>query len=308
MSDASRSQVPDPGNDLLERATESLRSIPSGENPPPELLAATVAALQAARTSDVVPKAEVLPLAPRVRTWRKPMLTILKALAALLFVTVTAWFLPVGTSQASFTDVQAECGKAKNVQCTMVQKLLKSSPEITFRLTIEDHGFRMDFGDAGSNIYDLDTRKGVQLLHLKKQYRHEGPSEQGARPLPNFLEDLLALPAANAEKAPSETLDGKNVDVFRLKTFSFWGFDNTKHKDDQGELTVWVNPTTKLPVKVEMRMYQDMPKEWSVITMKDLKWNVELPAGFFDMKIPAGYTELPPIDPRTGQEVKPAGK
>jgi outer membrane lipoprotein-sorting protein len=305
MSDPTRPPAPEFGRDPLERATDALRSFPTGEGPPPAILAATVAALTMTRARDIDPAPDVIPLRRRSQTRRKLMFRLLNAAAALVLVTATVWLVPLGVSRASFRDVQNECRKAKNVQYTMVQKLSRTSPEITSRLTVDDHHIRVDYGDAVSIILDLDARKGVQIVRSTKSYRPEVGNEKASAALSNLVEQLIALPAADAEQAGTEMVDGKKTNVFRLKKFRFI-MDNTRSTKDDGLLTVWADPTTKLPVKVEVRMFQEAVKEWSVFTMKDFSWSVEIPAGFFDLNPPEGYTELPPIDPRTGMPLKPA--
>ena len=122
-------------------------------------------------------------------------------------------------------------------------------------------------------------------------------NEQAYKRMPSFVDELRGLSAKEASKVSTEVVDGKPLDVFRLKKFKFFGMDNTKSNDDDGLLSVWVDPATKLPVKVEVRFAGVPNQPWSEITMKDFSWKVDLPAGFFDTTPPAGYKELPSLNP-----------
>ncbi len=284
--------------DSLDRATAALRESVGPSGPPPEVIAATLAAISEQGSPDVLSLSS--PLRSPSQSRRKLMFRILNGVAAAAVVSVSLWFVPVRSTHASFQDVQAEAAKAKNVQFKMVQKLLKSSPEITTTSTAEGHRLRTDFGDAMSMIADLEARKGVEILHQAKEFRPLPVNEQVVKAMPNFVESLRGLPATAASKAKIEIVDGKAFDVFQLKKFNFFGADNTQSKEDDGLLTVWVDSKTKLPARVDMKIYQEKAKEWSTIEFKEFKWNIDLPADFFKTEVPKEFKERPAIDPKTG--------
>jgi outer membrane lipoprotein-sorting protein len=276
---------------------------------PADLLASTLTALQDAQAS--VPatnkKPRLFSLSDDLHERRRLMFRLMNAAAAAAVLGATVWLAPFRT-EASFNDVQASCAKAKNVQFTMVQKLTSKSPTLTMRMTTEGRRFRNDFGDAASTIADIDAGKAVNFVYAIKSYRNEPINPATRKRFPNFTEDLISLPAQQAERMPKEKLDGKNVNVFRLKKFRFFGVDTTKENTDGDNITLWVDPSSNLPVKVEVRIYSAPAKEWSLITMNDIHWNVEIPTNFFSTDVPADFKELPPIDPKTGLPVTPVEK
>jgi hypothetical protein len=293
--------------DRLERATAALRSATLPEQPPPDVVGATVAALMAATgLASAATPGPILPLRSNLDARRRAMFRLVStgsAAAALLISSAALWLMPATRSRGSFADVVKQVKEARNVRFTSTQKLLSTSPEITMRHTIEGPRMRMDIGEAVSLIADLTVRKGIDIQYPTKTYRPLPVDERAAKALPNLVAELTDLSAENAERGEPEEVGGVKADVYRMKKYRFFGIDNTKGDLNDAKLTVWADPNTKLPVKILLEVYQEQPKEWSEITMTDFTWNVDVPPDFFKVEPPAGYTELPPLV--AGQPVEP---
>ena len=228
------------------------------------------------------------------------------AAAAMLLAAATLWLIPASHSRGSFAELVKQVKEARNVRFTSTQKLLATSPEITMRQTIEGPRMRMDFGEVASMIADLTIRKGVQIEYPTKSYRPMPVDEKAAEALPNLVQDLTGLAAEDAERGEPEAVGGVKADVYHMKKYRFFGIDNSKGDRKDAKLTVWADPSTKLPVKIVLQVYQELAKEWSVITMTDFTWNIDLPADFFSVEPLAGYKELPAYV--AGQPVEPQAK
>jgi outer membrane lipoprotein-sorting protein len=298
--------------DPLERATDALKNSAARTDFAPALRAKLEErTLEALRELSSGPP-DVLPCSSQPRSplffRRKLMFPLMNAAAAAAVVAMTLSLVYTRSTHASFEEIQAAAAKANNLKFTMNQKLGPKSPEISLTIVAEGRKFRTDIGKFVSIIADLDARKGIQLERVSKIWRREVVSEPAATRGPSFVEDLKKLPPKEAAREGMETVDGKKLDVFQLKKFKFLGVDNTRSKEDDGSLRVWVDPATKLPVKLEMKVYQEPAKAWATFVMTDFSWNLDLPADTFMTTPPEGYTEKPAFGPdgRPVGEAQPA--
>jgi outer membrane lipoprotein-sorting protein len=288
-----------PGHDRLDRATAALRASGTNESPPPDLLGGTVAALQAAAQQATAASPEAtLVLRPTPERRRRSMFRLVSmsgAAAAALLAAATLWLFPVNHTRGSFAEVVKHVKQARNVRFMSTQKLLSGSPVITMRHTIDGPRMRMDIGDIVSIIADLGARQGIELQYFSKAYRPVEVSEKAAQAFLDPVGEFTKLGADDGEYLGTEPINGRPANAYRLSRYHFMGIDATRGARDDAVLTLWADVETWLPVKVELKIYQELAKEWSTITMTDFLWNLDLPADFFSVEPPAGYTKVPPL-------------
>jgi hypothetical protein len=111
----------------------------------------------------------------------------------------------------------------------------------------------------------------------------------------NILEELrnMVTEIQNDPDVSVETLGEKEIDGQTAKGFRATGPD--------GEVTIWVDPQTALPIRMEQQWRQ------MHFVCTDFQFDIELDESLFSMEIPEGYSELPsgelPIASSTEQDL-----
>ena len=107
-------------------------------------------------------------------------------------------------------------------------------------------------------------------------------------PSPNadFCKEVCRIPAGATTRLPDTTIDGKRVVGFsyELKRQRRQGTDTMKG-------TYWVDPKTRLPVRVEASSRSTDPASgWSDSVLSDFVYDKEIPESLFITDPPAGYS------------------
>lgn len=87
----------------------------------------------------------------------------------------------------------------------------------------------------------------------------------------------------DAERLRKEVVDDKEAEVFRVRRIKLFGTES-----DKGEMRVWVDTTTMLPLRIELRMGAT-----PVVTLKEIKWNSAIDPSLLSLAIPDTYSEQP---------------
>lgn len=214
---------------------------------------------------------------------------VLAALASLV------WVLPsLSPVHASFAEVQQALKATGTMTCRQITKV-KGKPDETVRLSMRaDSLLRVDMNDGSYSI--LDSVK-FRSLHVDPKERRARLIEGANLPHINFHDFIKNLPKdASARALPNKQLDGKVVLGFTVKVQA--------GKLPQVEFTVWADPATRLPVRIEM---EHTGEQGGSMVIDSIVYGAELPATLFSFTPPAGFTlatmgtpELPapPADPR----------
>lgn len=275
MSDANHRPTPD----ALDRATESLRTVSVPPGPPADVLAATVAAVHN-RLADTVP-AEVARLQRRRRIMRYVRYGSATTIAAGLLVAAGVLWVGGQSAEASFLKAMENAAKAKTVRAK-VTRVDKDGPR-TGHATLSVRGDRLRLDDE--TFVSISDTAAKTVLHLnpdKKQARTFTPAD--AADFQNPLDQLVRLKDAQPELVGEDTVGGRKVRVFRVK-----GAGGNLFRL-RGEWTVWVDPTTELPVRMQLRNAAGVPDDKLRVTLDEFEWNVDLDAKLFDLTVPDGYT------------------
>jgi hypothetical protein len=143
---------------------------------------------------------------------------------------------------------------------------------------------RMEHSGGVVTICDTSTKK---CLYLDVRNRTAGlfplhehvEKELGA----GVVEQLRQVRPADAEPIGKELVDGKTLDLFRVRGIKLFGVDSRK-----GEMKIWVDPESMLPWRLEVRIGVT-----PVVTLCKLEWNVPIEPSLLSMEIPVEYSEQP---------------
>jgi outer membrane lipoprotein-sorting protein len=290
---------PESPSDIVDRAMGELRSSPVPPELPHELLNAL---LQAARENEGVVQrtAEAPAQAESVRptlltrsldTWRSIMRSPVSRLAAaVVFVLaiggVVLWFHGVGATYA-FADFVDPIVNAKTAKFKTTTES-KGQPAITSEVMVLDatrlrQETEMPNKSKGVTITDLSRGKSLTLEPASKKAmvltfanltKEQVAQQDVFARFHAILLDARDKPDVNREPLGEKEIDGHRVVGFRVKT----GFT---------ELSLWGDPKTGLPVRVEMTMamYPGVKT-----TMSDFVFNVPMDESLFSVDPPPGYT------------------
>jgi outer membrane lipoprotein-sorting protein len=293
------------------------------------------------RTLEILGSAQPQPiratfLTRSLTTWRWIMRSRVSRLAAaavlvLAVIGVGLWFHTGGTTPA-WADFLQPIREAKTVKYKMILEVTSLSPE--WKLMPEDaqkdlkQGFttvimmrlgssrartERDVPGQSKTVEIWDGRQG-KTLYLY-------PSEKRA--------DVLNHPDRSQEKPPTGTSKEKSpnegsqnpLEYYRSLCLDTWKERDVKReslgeKDFDGRrlvgyrfscpsqvITVWGDPTTVLPIRVETTMA--MTPNFK-ITMTDFEFNLDMEESLFSMEPPAGYEvmtiQVPPYDRSAAEE------
>jgi len=216
----------------------------------------------------------------------------MSAAALVLAALLGGLFLMDRTSTVAFADVAdviKNVKQAKSVTLTSRQKF-GNQPEFTFKWSMQGNAVRMEIPDQLIHIADLKKKKGLQI-NIPRKTAYEFPLEKPvAGAFANPVDQIRRVNAKDAERIGEERLDGRKTIVYRFEKIDFLGAKG------KGRMKVWVDPKTKLPVRIRIGMNtrrgakpQDRPFD-TVMTLEDFEWNKSLDPKLFRLKVPDGYT------------------
>jgi outer membrane lipoprotein-sorting protein len=269
-----------PAPDVLDQATEALRNAPVPPGPPDDLVAATVQAVESRDRADV-------PFGPASGGRRSRLIRALRyaaaaaAVVALFTLAVLPW--PGGERAVAFGRVLANVQTARSVTFVETQKFPGQRP-LHLKYFLEGNHVRIELenGTAGILIVDTRTKKGVLLYPAIKAAKVLDRDPQfHANEIADWkpLDDLLRLKDQRPEPAGRTTIDGQETQVVRVRDGK-WG-------DSLGDWTIWIDPRTERPVKIQFESKNFAPPVTK--TLEHFSWNEKLDAKLFEVSVPHGY-------------------
>ncbi|MFI5454350.1 MAG: outer membrane lipoprotein carrier protein LolA [Isosphaerales bacterium] len=218
----------------------------------------------------------------------------LRIAAGVLIVAGVATLLVPRQSAANvtFAEVQATVERTQTMTCTITNKTTPSAEtkDEPYRLLIRGPKLvRVEQADGGYTITDFGRRKAVLIDPAHKTVRILGGlAVPGNASALNFYE-LFRSSAANPIKTlPSREIGGKKAIGFVVRGPILKG-DPHQPKEPEPEITVWVDPETKLPVRIETtgRSVKEGVTFSQVIS--NIVFDRPIAAALFDLTPPAGY-------------------
>jgi len=132
-------------------------------------------------------------------------------------------------------------------------------------------------------IIDYDTSRMLELIPKKKKAIVIELKDIPEKP-ENILETMrdIITEIQNDPNVSVEPLGEKEIDGQIAKGFRATGPD--------GEMTVWADPQTALPIRWEQKWRQMQ------FVFTDFQFDIEMDESLFSMEIPEGYSELPKVE------------
>jgi outer membrane lipoprotein-sorting protein len=268
--------------ELLARATEALRTAHPADGPPRELVASTIERMRFldSQPSPTTLEPEVVRLAER----KKLMFRIVRyssATAAAILVAVFGWLVVSDHGRPAFAGVIENVQQAQSVTLTNKQTIGKQ-PTMTMKWYIEGEKIRMELPGAVAFVTDLGEQT-VYELNLRNKTATARPTPAGGRQaFANPVSHLQNATPEDAKRIGTEELNGHTVELYRLDKIDFLGAKGG------GEMKVWVDPETGLPVKILMDQPQKERGSRNTIELTDFEWNKDLDESLFE--VPADFT------------------
>jgi outer membrane lipoprotein-sorting protein len=261
-----------PSDTLLEQATNRLRETVVVEMRP-DLIQATIEAIANKGT-------------PRSQKQRRPRIAASMAALATMFVlmaTGVALFVTQGAAQVVFAQVLDNAKNADSVVFWLSQGIAQGAGK-EYKCFAQGEEVRVEHPSGIVIITDTRAKKRLYLDAKNETAGLFAVHEHAVGELATgMVEQLRHVRPADAKPIGKEVIDGKTTEVFRVPGIKLFGIDS-----DKGEMRIWVDPTSMLPWRLELRIGA-MP----FVTLRKLEWNLPIEASLLSMDIPNGYTLQP---------------
>ena len=223
---------------------------------------------------------------PTFPNWRAIMSRPVPRVAAIVLAMVTAFvvFSVMFRTQSTiaFDSLIGPILNAKTARFNMVIEA-KDLPKQTVRtLVLEPNRLRQEMPTGQISIFDNNTGRMLSLMPAQKSAMLVNMTDRPRQQQPaNYFDHLrtnlrAADHDASSKREPlgRKQIAGRDAIGFRVKR-------------PNGEMTVWGDPETGLPILVEMK--SDMLPD-GTITMTDFEFDLELDEALFKTEPPEGYS------------------
>jgi len=147
-------------------------------------------------------------------------------------------------------------------------------------------------------IADIKQAQYLQLDHVRKTAMRAKIHDRVASELAgsNLIDQFRKIKTENAQWLRDETQDGRKIDVYLVTKVDFMGIKGNLSGHETDRMTVWVDRSTGLPVRVLLETsFHSEGKSNDFLDFYQFTWNDPLDPDFFALEVPEGYTltELP---------------
>jgi outer membrane lipoprotein-sorting protein len=287
------------GDLLVDRAAAALRQARVPDGPPADVLDRTLRALGVAAVVEATPAEPVAPAlgAPRMTLHPNnsersaiPMKRLLRYAAAAAIAVVAAglvlWAALQYGSRPVMADVLRQIRDVKAVTFKVTTKInVPGAPpqEVTADVLLTESGqMRQTTAQPAETITVMDMHQGKALTLIPSQKQAviiELANMDPSQLPPNALEDLKKLDPKDATPVGEKEINGRMFSGFKAK------------KDGQ-DMTIWVDPGTRLPVRMELTMNTPVMPAVEVV-MTDFVWNAKLDPSQLSLTAPPDYKVMP---------------
>ena len=289
-----------PKSDMLARAIEALRTVPTLDRPPSSCVASTLVALN---------PQPILPVPSLNQQRRQRMFRIARysgAVAALLLVAFGAsviWLWDRSAAPA-FAQVADNVRKATSVSCT-VKTGIGATPKIQMNYYMQGHFMRMEIPGKQEAfdakipfttvvVFDLGSGSITTIDFTSKTFTSvkakfdEALMKQFSSPVEWFSK----ITEKDAERIGEEQLNGHKTEVYQLLRINFGDKDRALAEGETAK--VWVDADSNLPVKMAVDAFGPTSdsKTKSSLTAKNFVWNKPLDPALFKLEVPEGFKKV----------------
>ena len=267
-------------DDVLERATASLRDMAMADGPPADVLARTMTALQA---SERPARPHLLhALQQRIRTMNQ-IGRLATATAIVVAVGAIALWGLGQRNAIAFGQVIQQVRQVRTVKYK--QTVEQSQPGTPAQQTVAEITIVAPSLVRTAYTYDCviiqDTRGGT-CLSLSPKTREAVILEVPNLPFvrteadqPNLLEDLQRVDEKSARYIGTKDIASRSAQGFEV---------------DHGRETVWVDSQTRLPVLIQRTASPEMMPGLTIsVTMSDFAWDIPVDPSLVSLTPPPGY-------------------
>lgn len=283
MNDSQESK--DREGDVLARLTEAFADLSVPAGPPAAVKERLLVSLgrQSAQPAAF----------PSLRSWRS--MNMRKVLSAAIFlVAATAaaayWIPRPGAAGDAFAEMLHRIQEIRTASFQMSVKM-KDSPDefpLQWNMTAMDPGWlrtEMLVGDQRAvMIASYPQQKMLMLFPATKRAVLKPTKAQAGSPQgKNYVERLRNMKPEHAKFVSDDEVDGKPALKYEYQ-----------HRGDF--YTLWLDATTKLPVRVEFGDEHDASQADVRVTMANFDWDAAVNEAEFSLEAPAGYEMIPASD------------
>ena len=221
-------------------------------------------------------------VSPELALWRRIMqskITKIAAIIAIVLVSIVAFHVFDSTTSVTWANVIYPLMTSQSIVCDVAA----SSPGMSWsmKVIIDNQWMRYEVESPQGAPVMIFSQEHWQLLSLlpdQKQavlidlnkYPDQKP-ENFVESIRNVINEQKNDPNTTIEQLEDTVVDGRDVIVFKASS-------------EQGTLTIWADPETLLPVRLEL-IQNDVH---TVIT--NFQFDIELDPSLFSMDIPEGYS------------------
>jgi len=216
---------------------------------------------------------------------KSPITKIAAAVVVIVSVIAVIHFLGVPTEGVAWADVVQPILTARTVIFNVITAEGENVP-VTRVMNMGKQRVRGEVLSPDGKtvqvivITDFDALQMLQLVPSKKTAVLIDLKDLPEKP-ENVLEEMrnIITKLQNDPNVSVEPLGEKEIDGRIAKGFRARGHD--------GEMTVWADPQTALPIRMEQKWRQMQ------FVCTDFQFDIEMDESLFSMEIPDGYSELP---------------
>jgi len=185
-------------------------------------------------------------------------------------------FMGNGVSSVAFAEVAKNVQDAQSVSCDAILRR-PDKPEIRYHSDMSGACYRKTSSNGAIQIGDGEQGKLLDLDPSRKRAHIRRYEPEGEGPIDFLLAYVEKLRTEEIEDLGRKDVDGQEVVGFRAHT--------TDAVQREQQISVWVDPGTRYPVRIEMLYVEDDVS----LVMCNFAWNPKLDESLFRMAVPEGY-------------------
>ncbi|MEN6365639.1 MAG: hypothetical protein ABFC88_02360 [Thermoguttaceae bacterium] len=274
-------------HDLLERAIDAVLREPAPGDPS---LAEVAQLLAVVREAADQPCA--MTIIERIKHMKPRTQIAVAATALIIFLGLMSWLVPGGGLAVAFADVAEALNNVHSAtwKTVSVTKGPKNETKTVhgigmFLAPCHERMERTTEGATEVGIFDgqkdralllVPTKKIAVVMNLKN-LPPKNPLGRTFQDLREFVANAQSGKEGNVERLGTDTIDGRRAEGFRVRGTVL-------------EATVWADPKTSLPIRVEEIAKDASGGTESRTVLTDFQVGMKLDESLFSLDVPPGYS------------------
>jgi len=209
---------------------------------------------------------------------KSPITKIATAAAIIIAVSVSIHYLggSIDGASVAWSQVVEQLNNYTKYKCRQ-RVVREQGPQIptmqVYHLNLQQR--RQEVEDGSIHIIDMRSENPVTVELYPDQKKAIVTNILGFGPKkdPDIIEMVKRFEQQSTERLGTKKVNGKTLQGFRHQP------------NEYNDFTVWVDPTTKLPVEIELKH----PQRGQTIYMDQFEFDFDLDESAFSTEVPAGY-------------------